>query len=559
MAWVPGRGEAVGLAVHGGIAAIAAAGREPYAVDIATLADLDRDARPRWVTWSPRTATATLDAGVALTVGWELSAVTGILHADWRADPARVWARAAGLAPPRRQQGPPDLFAHPLPDADVAVLADGSLHPEWSDGAWAESPDRMGAWAGLGLEVFERQRAQLRDLTDHPTAEATAHAESTAELLCVELASEGLPFDAAEAERLVAALVGPRPRDEREAADQRDRRDASVLRHAPAGMSFPLRNPAHVKALLRACGVEVPDTRAWRLESLRESHPVVDALLAWRRAERFATTFGYGWIGEHVGADGRLRGEWTASDGAAGRMTASAGLHNMPAELRSAVVAAPGHRFVRADLGQVEPRVLAAVSGDAALARATAADDLYLPVARDLGVDRATAKVAVLGAMYGQTTGHGAAALRRLDRAYPVAMALLRDAAAAGQAGRDLRTWGGRLVRLDAQDGESADRGAQRAAARGRYARNALIQGAAAELFKMWAATVRTRTRPLGARVVLCLHDELLVHAPAERATEVADAVIAGLDEAASRWAPGAPVRFVADVSIVERWSDAKD
>ena len=63
-------------------------------------------------------------------------------------------------------------------------------------------------------------------------------------------------------------------------------------------------------------------------------------------------------------------------------MTASAGLHNMPADMRGAVVAEPGHVFVRADLGQIEPRVLAAVSGDAALAQATLDDDMYAPVAR---------------------------------------------------------------------------------------------------------------------------------------------------------------------------------
>ena len=51
--------------------------------------------------------------------------------------------------------------------------------------------------------------------------------------------------------------------------------------------------------------------------------------------------------------------------------------------------------FGRADLGQIEPRVLAAVSQDPLLARATQGDDLYAPVAERLGVDRATAKVAV--------------------------------------------------------------------------------------------------------------------------------------------------------------------
>ena len=96
-------------------------------------------------------------------------------------------------------------------------------------------------------------------------------------------------------------------------------------------------------------------------------------------------------------------------------------------------------------------------------------------------------------------------------------------------------------------------------AARGRFARNAIIQGAAAELFKAWAATVRATTRDLGAQVVLCLHDELLVHAPAEHAAEVAARVDRALYDAARRWAGGAPVRFVADTSVIARWSDAKD
>ena len=245
-----------------------------------------------------------------------------------------------------------------------------------------------------------------------------------------------------------------------------------------------------LRSLLAAAGVDVPDTRAWRLEEFRVSHPLVAELLEWRKAERIATTYGYAWLDEHLGSDGRLRGTWTGSDGAAGRMTASNGLHNMPAAMREAVIAADGHTFVRADLGQIEPRVLAAVSGDLALAAATQADDMYLPVASELGVDRPIAKVAMIAAMYGQTTGHGGQAGRRMRTAYPVAMAYLDSADRSARAGRALRTYGGRLIPM------SAD--AARVAARGRYGRNALIQGAAAELFKMWAVTVRARGLPLG-------------------------------------------------------------
>jgi DNA polymerase-1 len=293
------------------------------------------------------------------------------------------------------------------------------------------------------------------------------------------------------------------------------------------------------------------------LRDLRDAHPLVGALLDWRKAERIATTYGYAWLDENLGADGRLRGAWTGSDGAAGRMTASAGLHNMPAALREAVTAQEGHVFVRADLGQIEPRVLAAVSGDPALAVAARADDLYAPVAEQLGLDRPTAKVAVLGAMYGQTTGHGAQALRRLNAAYPVAMAYLDTADRAGRAGRDLRTYGGRLILLAPPESAPA-RDGSRAAAYGRYARNAMVQGAAAELFKMWAVTVRARCGHLGARIVLCLHDELLVHAPREQAEAVSRLVDECLREAAQRWAPGCGVRFISDTTIIRSWSDAK-
>jgi len=242
-------------------------------------------------------------------------------------------------------------------------------------------------------------------------------------------------------------------------------------------------------------------------------------------------------------------------------MTATAGLHNLPAELRPAIVAEPGHVFIRADLGQIEPRILAAVSGDAALAAATQESDMYATVATELGVTRDIAKVAVLGAMYGQTTGHGAAALRRLDATYPIAMRYLTDAAHDAEGGHDLRTRGGRLVRMSAAGDLNGDeRGARsRAAARGRYGRNAMVQGAAAEFFKTWAAVVRARAAD--ANIVLCLHDELLVHARHEIGDDMASIVTDAVQEAAYRWSgsdTADAVHFVADTTILRRWSDAK-
>ena len=85
-----------------------------------------------------------------------------------------------------------------------------------------------------------------------------------------------------------------------------------------------------------------------------------------------------------------------------------------------------------------------------------------------------------------------------------------------------------------------------------------MIQGAAAELFKAWAATVRATTRELGAQIVLCLHDELLVHVPEDSAEQTRERLLTALDDSARRWTGSTEVRFVADASIIQRWSDAK-
>jgi DNA polymerase I len=558
------RGDLVGLVVSpGGVLGVATAGRAwpvPSGPDaIAAAGRADEALRPRWVLWSGQTAARLAADGVRLATCWDISAAHRLLFGGWRADPGWAWARLHGLAADTMPAaGPLDLFGVQDGDESDPVAPGGHLRSEWVSGGWSETLDRIARWAALARTAAGLQQTALAALAGRPMALATARCESTAELLCAELAADGLPMDRAVAEKVLTGFIGPRPRDEAEVLAFRAARDAEVLRHAPAGVTADLRSPVQVRALLGRVGIDVPDTRAWRLRELSGAHPLVGALLEWRKAERIATTYGYAWLDHDLGADGRLRGAWTGSDGAAGRMTASAGLHNMPAALRPAVVAGDGHVFVRADLGQIEPRVLAAVSGDQALRVAARADDMYAPVAAQLGVPRPTAKVAVLGAMYGQTTGHGAQALRRLNAAYPVAMAYLDAADRAGRAGRDLRTYGGRRIVLAPADPGAEPRSSSRAAAYGRYARNAMVQGAAAELFKMWAVTVRARCGHLGARIVLCLHDELLVHAPREHAETVASLVDECLGEAAQRWAPGCGVRFISDTAIIDSWSDAK-
>jgi DNA polymerase-1 len=552
----------------------------PCADPCAELAAMPVDVAARWVWWGRETADCLAAAGVSVMRCWDVLTVHRLLAGVWRADVATAWAWLHDLPPagmPRT--GQLDLLSVGTPDAAGSagdpVQPDGYLRPEWVHGEWAATPERLAVWAALALRAADLQSARLATRGDPERARSTAHAESVAEFVCSELERDGLPFDVVEAERLIGEAIGPRPATTAEEDGRRAERDDAVLSHAPAGGRRPdLRSPADVKALLRRMGFDLPDTRAWRLKLHRADHPLIDALLKWRKAERIATTYGYRWLDEHVrrAADGtaRLHGEWSSSDGAAGRMTASAGLHNLPAELRPAVAADPGYVFVHADLGQIEPRVLAAVSGDPALIAATGDDDLYQPVAGRLGVTREAAKVGVLGAMYGGTTGSSGLALPRLREAFPRAMDLLDAAAEQGRRGDPVFTIGGRLVRMwsgeqyDESGVGDIDRARQIAAARGRYARNALIQGAAAEFFKTWAVTFRARALAAGldARIVLCLHDELLIHVADRDAGRAEEVLRAALQEAAHRWSTGTPagpaVRFVAVAGSVARWSDAK-
>ncbi|WP_404383465.1 DNA polymerase [Knoellia locipacati] len=560
-----GSADLVAAVVHGGRAALLGADVRVVGSleDVAReLSGVETASRPRWVWWSARYAGELASAAATpIARAWDLAEAHRILHGGWNAEPGRVWAAAHGIplsTMPTPSAG--DLFDFSAADEvapDELVRPDGHLRADAASG-WLEGDDRLIRWAEAALDCAVRQRERAQSLGARTVG--TIHSESAAALLCLELERGGLPVDRPVLERLIGEFAGPRAASEEAAAAARRERDAEVLRHVPGRESTDLRNPQQVRDMLAGVGVDVPNTRKWVLDAYRQVHPVVEALLAWRKAERIATTYGYRWLDECVGPDDRLRGGWSACDGAAGRMTAENGLHNLPAALRSGVAAHPGHVFVRADLGQIEPRVLAVVSGDPAFAEATRADDLYAPVAARLGVERPVAKVAVLAAMYGQRSGAAGEALRGLERAYPVAMGLLDRAYESGVRGEPLRTFGGRLIptgRFLAQSPVGANPALD--AARGRFARNAIIQGAAAELFKAWAATVRALGGPLGAQIVLCLHDELIVHAPAERADEVAALVDRALADASRRWAAGAPVRFVADTSVIARWSDAKD
>lgn len=244
--------------------------------------------------------------------------------------------------------------------------------------------------------------------------------------------------------------------------------------------------------------------------------------------------------------------------------------------IRRAVVADEGWRLVVADADQMEPRVLAAISRDPGLMEVAGHDgDLYAALShRAFSGDRAQAKVALLGAIYGQTSGDGLKNLAALRRRFPLAVAYVDDAARAGEEGRYVRTWLGRTSpravgaddegeagipqepgEVPAAEGPSAG---SRSRAYGRFTRNFVVQGSAADWALLMLAALRGATAGMRAQLVFFQHDEVIVHCPAEEAEEVA-AAISAAGELAGRITFGeTPVRFPFTTATVERYSDAK-
>lgn len=378
--------------------------------------------------------------------------------------------------------------------------------------------------------------------------------ECSGALAAVELRHDGLPFRRDLHEATLARLLGERPRPmaghpvrprllEELAGEIRDRLDAPRLN--------PDSQP-HLLRELRRNGLDVESTNRWELA--RQEHPVVEPLLRYKSLARLASANGWAWLDAWV-SDGRFRSDYVPAGVVTGRWSSrGGGALSLPKVIRGAVRADPGWRLVVVDAAQLEPRMLAAMAADQAMLRAGAAGDLYQGLV-DAGVvdTRAHAKVGMLAVLYGSTSGQSVLLLPRLARAYPRAMHLVDDAARVGEAGGIVTTWLGRSspppsaawretqqAASDADAGAAAEsRARSRARDWGRFTRNFVVQGTAAEWALAWLAGVRLGLRALGRveppdrpdrrgvgpdgepHLAFFLHDELVVHTPAALVPDV--------------------------------------
>ncbi|MFI5894691.1 bifunctional 3'-5' exonuclease/DNA polymerase [Actinoplanes sp. NPDC051513] len=526
----------------------------------AAIAERESSDQPRWV-WSHTADVypALLRAGVRVARCHDLELTEALLlghEGRWGAPRSLAAARARlhGLPvpadPPPRQPEPPGF-------AQAALFETNSAPP---------------AAAGFDVlqaiqEVYADQLARTA-ATEHPGRfRLLIAAESAGALVGAEMGHAGLPWRADVHDQLLRELLGaPQP----VGPPRRLAELTGEINEALGMRGLHPDSPAEVVRAFAKAGVDIPNTRAWVLK--RVDHPAVRPLLEYKELYRIWTAHGWSWCDSWV-RDGRFRPEYVPGGVVSGRWaTRGGGALQVPKVVRRAVIADPGWRFVVADAGQLEPRVLAAVSGDRRLAAAAAAGDLYAALATDsFEGDRGKAKVALLGAMYGQTGGAAIPALAVLRKHYPVAFEFVEAAARTGEAGGLVRSWLGRTcppaaaawrdAGLDppeeAGSAESPQGGAS-GRARGRFTRNFVVQATAAEWALVLLAALRTALEGSKAELVLFVHDEVVVHCPEEQAATVAEAVRASAVQAGRLLFGDTAVRFPLDVSVVGAYADAK-
>ncbi|WP_158864132.1 bifunctional 3'-5' exonuclease/DNA polymerase [Leifsonia sp. AG29] len=401
-------------------------------------------------------------------------------------------------------------------------------------------------------------------------------AESAGALIAAEMHHAGLPYSARRHDELLAGLLGPRPPYglpavlEDLAADIRSALDAPDLN--------PDSPPEVLRALQRA-GLVVSSTRSWELRRLE--HPAIDPLLRYKKLSRLLTANGWTWADTWV-RDGRFRPDYVPGGVVTGRWaTRGGGALQLPRQVRGAVVADPGWKLVVADAAQLEPRLLAGLASDETMAAAGRGKDLYEGIVATGAVEeRAHAKVAMLGAMYGATTGESGRLMPRLANAFPRAVRLVEEAARAGERGEIATSrlgrsspppgaaWQSAQSAASGDGSTAADERRARSVSRdwGRFTRNFVVQASAAEWALCWMAELRNRLVDLAPgtwitdapHLVYFLHDEVIVHAPAELAPAAAAAVTESARRAGVLLFGSFPVEFPVTAAVVDSYAEAK-
>ncbi len=353
-----------------------------------------------------------------------------------------------------------------------------------------------------------------------------------------------------------------------------------------AGEEFNVNSTAQLRRILFEVRKLTPQKRtktgfstdAQSLERMRGLDPLVDTLLQYREVEKLRSTYGSGLLAE-VAPDGRIHASFNQTVARTGRLSSDRpNLHNIPVrsslgrQFREAFIPGPGAELLVADYDQIELRVIAHLAQDPGLIEAfrTGVDIHAATASRVFGVEsfdvtpamRSKAKMISYGLAYGMEAyglsqrlsvpvEEAAEILAAYFVAFPNVKEYMSRTVADARARGYTETLFGRRRYLP--ELHSSNYRVRQAAER--QAMNAGIQGLAADIFKV--ALVRLEEALQGrlsaSRIVLQVHDEILVESRLEEADEVAD-----MTEEVMRTACELSVPLAVHVARGSSWAEAK-
>lgn len=318
-------------------------------------------------------------------------------------------------------------------------------------------------------------------------------------------------------------------------------------------------------------------TDAETLESLRSYSPVVEDILQYRTYQKLNSTYVEGLL-KVIGPDGRMHSTFNQTEARTGRLSSSEpNLQNIPirtklgSRLRQFFIAGPGCKLVDADYSQIELRILAHISGDETMKnafltgqdihRSTAAKIYGLPLEMVTPQLRSSAKAVNFGIVYGigafslardigVTVKEADDFIKNYLATFPGVKEYMDSTIAAGRENGYVTTLFGRRRALP----ELTSKNFNLRSLGERMAMNTPIQGTAADVIKLAMVRVwrRLRDEGLAARLILQVHDELIVEAPAAEVRQVSRILKEEMEGAVNFTVP-----LTADVSSGDTWLEA--
>lgn len=319
-------------------------------------------------------------------------------------------------------------------------------------------------------------------------------------------------------------------------------------------------------------------TAADVLEKLAPEYPIVAKILEYRQLTKLKSTYADGLAG-YIQEDGRIHGKFNQTVTATGRISSTEpNLQNIPVRvelgrmIRKVFVPEEGYVFVDADYSQIELRVLAHCSGDEQLIKAyreeadihriTASQVFHVPFDEVTDLQRRNAKAVNFGIVYGIssfglsqdlsiTRKEAAKYIEDYFHTYPGIKAFLDDAVAHAKENGYVKTLFGRRRPVP----ELASSNFVQRSFGERVSMNAPIQGTAADIMKiaMIGVNKRLKEQKLKSRLVLQVHDELLIEAYHAEIDTVKEILREEMEQAASLDVP-----LEIDMHTGNNWYEAK-